>query len=334
MRRGKGRKETNFVIFSNNAAGLTNASKKYCLKSEVKKTNAAVFTIQETCLKKKGKFRIQNYEIFEAIRKGEKKGTMIGIHKSFKPVLISEYYEEVELLVVEMNVAGKQVRVISGVGPHENQTETERLPFFLTLEKEITKAENEGKSILIEIDANSKLGTERIPNSKHPISPNGRLLAGIIDRHALNVINGSSKCQGTITRKRITIDGIEESAIDVVMVSSDLSQNVETMVIDEERKHALTKLVKTKQKVESDHNPLITTFSWSWNKSSPKHKIEVFNLKNKAGQTKFKTLTSNNNYLSSVFEDESGDITKQVNQFLKRLNKIIQKCFNKIKLSE
>jgi hypothetical protein len=176
----------------------------------------------------------------------------------------------------------------------------------MTLEKEINKAENEGKFILIEIDANSKLGKERIPNSKHDISPNGRLLAGIIDIYALVVVNGSTRCTGTITRKRVTIDSIEESAIDVVMVSADLNENVVKLVIDEERKHALTKLVKNKKKVESDHNPLITTFSRSWDRSNPKQTTEVFNLKNKEGKEKFTKETTNNTYLSYVFEDEHG----------------------------
>ena len=126
-------------MFSNNAAGLTNPSKKICLKTEIRNTNAAIFTIQETCLKKKGKFKVKNYEIFEAIRKGEKKGTLIGIHNTLNPVLISEYSDEIELLVVEVKIAGKEIRVISGVGPHENLTEPERLPFFLTLEKEVNK---------------------------------------------------------------------------------------------------------------------------------------------------------------------------------------------------
>ena len=99
----------------------------------------------------------------------------------------------------------------------------------------------EGKSILIEIDAHSKLGPERIPNVKHETSRNGKLLAAIIDRHALIVINS---LQGTITRKRITTEGIKESTIDLVIVSSDLEHNVEKLVVDEERKHALTKLTK------------------------------------------------------------------------------------------
>ena len=230
-------------------------------------------------------------------------------------------------------MAGQQILLISGVGPQENQPETARLPFFLALEKEINKAEMDGKSIIIEMDANSKLGPERIPNVKHDISPNGRLLAGVIDRHALYVLNSSDKCEGLITRKRTTINGTEESSIDMVLVSADLVQFVEKLLIDEDRKHSLTKLTRNKHKVESDHNPLITTFSMSWHKCDNREDVEVFNLKNKECQKKFHKETSKNTYLSSAFDDE-GDINEQVNTFLKRLNKVQHKCFTKIKVTE
>ena len=98
----------------------------------------------------------------------------------------------------------------------------------------------------------------------------------------------------------------------------------------EERKHALTKIVKNKKKVESDHNPLITTFKMTWNKSKVTNQnSNMFNIKNRKGQHKFKEETSNNTYLSSVFDDENGDLNVQTNVFLKRLNKIIYKCFKK-----
>ena len=80
-----------------------------------------------------------------------------------------------------------------------------------------------GKSLIIEMDSNSKLGPEYIPNDPHVQTPNGRLLAGIMERHGLIVANGlADKCTGLITRKRITKDSIEESVIDHVLMSEDL----------------------------------------------------------------------------------------------------------------
>ena len=211
---------------------------------------------------------------------------------------------------MEVIVANKEIRIISGVGPQENQAEAERLPFFLTLEKEVNKAEMAGKSVFIEIDANSKLGTDKVPGVNQVISPNGKLLADVIDRHALSVVNGLDRCEGVITRKRTTINGVEESTIDFVIVSADIVQFVEKMMIDEKREHALTKLVRNKPKVESDHNPLITTLSFCWDKSSKNSTVEMFNLKNKECQKKFMQETSGNTYLSSAFDDKNGNINK------------------------
>ena len=92
---------------------------------------------------------------------------MIGVHKGLKPILIEEYSSDFELLVVELNVANKDIRIISGYGPQESWPEVERIPFFMALEQEIVKAEIAGKSILIEIDANSKLGPHLVPGDMH-----------------------------------------------------------------------------------------------------------------------------------------------------------------------
>ena len=81
---------------------------------------------------------------------------------------------------------------MTGYGPQENWPESERIPFFLALEEEIVKAELAGKSILIELDANSKLGPQLIQEDLHTQSENGKLLAAIIERHGV-VIGNSLK---------------------------------------------------------------------------------------------------------------------------------------------
>ena len=73
---------------------------------------------------------------------------MVGVHKAMNPVLIEEYSNEFELLVVEIKIANRNIRIMSGYGPQENWPEAERMQFFTALEKEIVKAELENKSIL------------------------------------------------------------------------------------------------------------------------------------------------------------------------------------------
>ena len=134
---------------------------------------------------------------------------------------------------------------MSGYGPQENWTAQKREPFFHALEEEIVKAELAGKSVVVEADFNSKLGTKYIPNDPHAQSENGKLLENVIKRQNLVVANGLVQCAGTITRKRVTTRSTEESAISFVLLSEDLVESLETMTIDEKREHVLTRISKT-----------------------------------------------------------------------------------------
>ena len=136
---------------------------------------------------------------------------MVGIHSSLNPLLIQEYNEDFELVVVEFSVNHQNIRVMSGCGPQESWPEEERLPFFMSLEQEVIKAKMEGKSIIIAMDANSKLGPDVIPGDKHSQSPNGRILADIILRHQLFVANGSDKCRRRIKRVKVTTEGLKKA---------------------------------------------------------------------------------------------------------------------------
>ena len=117
--------------------------------------------------------------------------------------------------------------------------------------------------------------------------------------------NGSNKCVGSVTRQRITKNRKEESCIDIVLFSSDLSNNFNFLYIDEERKHVLTRIRKTKTGIktkESDHNVLVTKFDNTISYEKVNKKIEVYNIKNKDCQEKFKQFTSNIKMLSTIFD--------------------------------
>ena len=136
--------------------------------------------------------------------------------------------------------------------------------FFIASETEIERAELAGKSIMIELDANSKLGQNYIPKDPHKITPNGTLLAGIIERHTLVVGNNSDKCVCTITRQRVIRNRVEEIMIAILLFSNDLNKHMIKMHIDEERSHVLSRIRKTKKGVkvkESDHNVLLAEFN-------------------------------------------------------------------------
>ena len=55
------------------------------------------------------------------------------------------------------------------------------------------------------------------------------------------------------------MNNVEKSIIDFVIVSDDLVENFLEIVIDDERRHVLTRLTRTKSgivKRESDHNTI------------------------------------------------------------------------------
>ena len=336
VRRGKRRKvhvapqfADNVKLFSTNGAGITKG-KQQSLVNEVMNTKSNIITAQETHSTQKGRIKLANFTTFEAIRKKKGGGTIIAVHDNFKPKLIEEYSEEFELIVVEVETKEKCIRVITGYGPQENWVEEKRVPFFLALDTELEKAELAGKSVIVEIDANSKLGPKYIPNDPHEMSPNGALLAEVFERNNMIVANGTKQSTGTITRKRVTKDRTEESAIDIVAFSHDLKENFVSFHVDEERKHVLTKITRTKRgtrRKESDHNVLQTEFNCEV-KDKVKTKTESYNLKNKECQAKFKEYTSKENILSGIFNnnDDPESVTKVL---IKKINGCIAANFKK-----
>ena len=234
---------------------------------------------------------------------------MLGVHVDLKPMLVKEYSESFELIVVEVEIGNTRVRVMTGYGPQENWEEAERTPFFEALESEVVRAELESKSVIISMDANSKLGSQYIKGDPHVQTSNGRLLAGILDRHALIVTNGLvQKRVGIIIRERTTSNGLEQSVIDFVIMSSDLIKHLEYIHVDDKRIHVLTKLWKSKDgkqknKVESDHNVRETKINIPW-VDKGKKVMEVFNFKSEESLKAFYKATQNTDDLEKIFKTE------------------------------
>ena len=334
------KQNTQIKLLHLNAAGLKHKTED--LKNKIKYFGSSIISIQETHHRKKGKFKANKFKVFESIRKNkERGGSMLIIHEDLSPILIKEYNESFELLVVEVQTEKKPIRVITGYGPQETWREDERMPFWLALDEEISTAELNGRSVIIQMDANAKLGKSFIRDDPHMISGNGKILAGIVERHAMTVMNGlTKKCYGTITRERITLDSSEKSVIDFMIISNDLSDHIENMHIDEDRINVLTKIVNKRSKgtkgllevKETDHNTITAELNINWNENYSAKSIEVFKFNDKDSLKTFKELTSNTNQLSKVFENNK-DLNVQTKKFLKRLKGFVSESFKKVKIT-
>lgn len=298
------------------------------------------FLVQETKLKRKGALKCEGFQIFELVRKdSEGGGLATGILEEFEPVLIFEGDDETEILVVEIALNNQQIQVINAYGPQETHSLERRLKFYVELEKIIETAKTEDKSIVIEMDANAKLGDEIINLDPHKISENGKILYEIMERQNLVAVNSMELCNGVITRHRDTINGEEKSAIDFVIVCENMLEFVKEMTIDEDEIFKLTNLNSSKSNrkglVTSDHNTIICKFSILYS-SKTKRKMdrrEIFNFKNPENQKLFKDETDHGNELSKCF-DGPGDILEKSAKWIKVLNKKHQKCFRKIRVTK
>ena len=111
---------------------------------------------------------------------------------------------------------------------------------------------------------------------------------------------------------------------------------MKSVVIDEEKNYALTRITKTKKGViikTSDHNTIITDINLDLNKSVKHNKIEFLNFKNLECQKKFQQTTSTGTYLSSSF-DGRDDLNKMTNKFIKRLDNICHKTFKVVRMTK
>ena len=141
-------------------------------------------------------------------------------------------------------------------------------------------------------------------------------------------------CKGVITRKCVTTKRTEESSIDLVMLSDGLAQNVEKVLVHEERNHVLIRITKTKSGTTikpSDHNVIITQMNIPWSDSLKIDQIEILNFKNQACQQNFYEATSNNTYLSSSC-DGHDDINIKTKVFLKHLDRLCKKVLKVIRV--
>ena len=332
-KKGKNRSEnplpTNFSILGSNANGL-----KAKFDSLLNIINIfdkpSCITIQETKLRTQGLHGISGYQVFQLNRTGFGGGLLTAVHDDLAPVLVTAD-DEVELLVIQVKIGNKKVRIFNAYGPQENNTD-ESLNFWSTLEKEIIQSKQENCCILIQMDANAKLDS-----TLHEMSENGRFLLNLVRRQSLVIFNQLPICKGKVTRHRITKNGEEKAALDYIIGCDILATFVENVLIDEDRIFTLTKYTTTKgirQKCLSDHNIMFSSFNLSYEKQVKcKVRKEQFNLKNIECQEAFKTHTEKTTKFTDIFKTKEA-FEVQAQKFQRSLKQTLHCCFKKIRVRE
>ena len=103
---------------SKNGTGI----KKKDLESWSPKYSCKYGKISGDSLQPKGQILMwDDLVIFESIQKRKGRGKLIEGHENFYPTLIKEFPDNRELLVVEINIKEKSIRVMNGHG-HQKKT--------------------------------------------------------------------------------------------------------------------------------------------------------------------------------------------------------------------
>ena len=339
-RHSRFKQKLTFVV--TNCAGLS--SKWQSFNKLINDIKPAVFFGQETKLKKKQKFKVENskYIIFRLER--EKKtgggGLVIGALEDINPVLVKEGDDECEALTVQVKVNKLEARLVVGYGACESDRQAKKLDITQKerkqilwdyLETEVSEAENKCQGLVIQIDANASLGPEWINDDPNPQTTNGKLFADFLERNpALIVVNSLNICKGLITRCRKTINKTEKSVLDFFLVNSVMLPFVEEMKIDDTDEYTLSNHSQNKKNrgsVNSDHRPLILKMNLEFTKLKPQRK-EQFNFKTEDCQQLFTEITEATDTLTKCFANDFSDEI-QCKMWEKNLERIFYRAFKK-----
>ena len=340
LRRNKVKKKkqyTELKLVGVNCAGLS--LKLYSFNEMLSKLCHGVFFLEETKMKRPGKIKTsmsEKYIIHELIRKNSGGGGLaIGVDKNLNPVWIDEGNDEVEVITVEARADDFRFRCVAAYGPQEGDKIEKKEQFWGKLNNEVENASTDDCGFILQMDGNMKAGSKIIPGDPHPINMNGKMFKEFLDQNShLTVVNSLSLCNGLITRRRQTVNRLEEAVLDVFVVCDRVLSYVKKMLVDEEKEFVLTNYNKKNGEVvakDSDHNTLVMYMDIPYSNVKPK-RVEIFNLRNPEGQVRFKSLTSNCDKLESCFDNEE-NFDKQSSKFEKLLKGCIQQSFPKIRIT-
>ena len=289
-----------------NAAGLR--SKFLTFKKVLNDLKPSVFFVEETKLKEAGRIKLDNYIIFEKVRKTKINGggLAIGCVRDLNPALVREGDDDVEALSVDIFVRKMKIRCCVAYGCQEGDAVEKKEAFWNYLDAEVTEAANAGAGLVIQLDGNLWAGDEIIPNDPRAQNRKGKLFQQFLVRNChLTVVNALDLCEGLITRSRFRNGKLEESVLDFFIVCHMVLPHVKRMVIDEQKKHILTNYEQVKKggkAADTDHATEYIDFDLKVSSEKPVRK-EIWNFKDKESQNVFKIQTSETKEFSKCFEN-------------------------------
>ena len=266
----------NFSLMGTNANGIS--SKLDSLQENINIFSPTVITIQETKLRRKGSILVPGFQVYESLRSENTGGGLLTAEDvNLDSAVVPSDNGNDDILTGQIRVGNLDLRVINAYGPQES-CNNDASSFWQLLESEIISVKDNNCLLIIQLDANAKVGKAVIEDDPNEASKNGLTLLDMVTRHDLSIINSLDTCEGVVTRERKIINGVEKSVLDYIITCNDMNDFMEKMIINEDRRIALTRFLnsKTKKPIKSDHNLLYCTFKIKYESLKPTLRREVF----------------------------------------------------------
>ena len=316
-----------------NAAGLK--CKLLSFKNDIEDLKPSVFMVEETKHKESGKFKLENFVIYELVRNESSGGGLaLGVAEELQPAWVREGEDGVEALSVILTLKNIEIRCCVAYGFQENEKNEKKENFWRYLDEDVIQSDMAGTGFILQFDGNLWAGNKIIPEDPRPQNRNGRMFQEFLERHPhLTVINSLEICDGLITRSRVCDGALQESVLDFFVVCSRVLPFVTRMVIDTDRKYILTNYKPSKRggdAVDTDHYTqyMDVNLEISHEKNE---RIEIFNFKDGEGQINFKNLTTKTDEFTKCFMNEK-PFKEQMKEWEQLLNKFCSKSFKKIRI--
>ena len=109
--------------------------------------------------------------------------------------------------------------MLNAYGPQSGDSSDRKTKFWSRIQSEISEAQDNDVSIILQMDGNLHAGSDIIENDPNPINSNGKLFEELLKNNPnLFLVNGSDKCEGDITRQRVKGKKTETAILDFVLV--------------------------------------------------------------------------------------------------------------------
>ena len=202
---------------------------------------------------------------------------------------------------MEVSVGNKKLIVVAFYSPQLGDTKERNISLWKYLAEETDAAKGQNKGLIVQMDTNSWVGPEIIPNDPNKPNANGKLMKQFLENNpTLTVLNSLGYCDGTVTRRRTSTLREETSVLDVSIVCQKVLKLVKHMQIDHKEYILSNFRAKRNGKVTtSDHFPVILTLDLTVPAAIPQRKVN-FNFKSNEGQVMFHHMTNNTTKLSKI----------------------------------